>query len=214
MRNLITRISSRVSRQSFQLARRYSSESNGYVAPPRGVNAAYDAALDYLNEFSQKKLQLAEEARKALDTATDENSKKALEAEIFQHLVDSKLYQPSTKWLFENNQCDTTEPVFMHLKKKKWTDEESFLVEQRLTQMFVLPDVLPPGVVLDAKVNVVFGEDVFPGTKVDPATTTSEPKIFIDCFHKEFKKYTIVMVDPDHPAPEIQNYREKFHWAM
>ncbi|KAJ9089143.1 mitochondrial 54S ribosomal protein YmL35 [Entomophthora muscae] len=164
--------------------------------------------------IAKRKIQSAEEAKKALEASKDEASKKELEAEIFQNLVDSKLYQPSTKWLFENNQCDTTEPVFMYLKKQKWLDEESSLVEQRLTQMYILPDVLPPGVVLDAKLNVDFGGEVFPGTKVDPATTQTEPKISIDCFHKEFKKYTLVMVDPDHPAPEIQNYREKFHWAI
>ncbi|KAI0221163.1 mitochondrial 54S ribosomal protein YmL35, partial [Massospora cicadina] len=212
---LFTRSNLRASRQVLSSYKKYSTEGPRYVAPPRGTNEVYDAALDYLQEYSQIKLKRAEEAKIALASTNVESNKKELENEIFKLLVDSKLYQPATKWQFENKQYDINEPVFLYLKHKKWQEEEMPKAERDATAMFVLPDVLPPGVKLEAKLNVIYGteEAVVLGTKKDPATTIGEPQVIVDCFHKESRRYALVMVDLDHPAPEIKNYREKFQWA-
>lgn len=200
------------------LTRNQSTDS--YKAPAKNVNPAYDVALEYLEQYSQARLDKVKDIEKQLSSPTLSNDHKLdLEQKRYDLLVESKIHMPSTEWNFKNNTYDSEEPVFHYLLSQQWDKEQRPILEQRTTQMFIKPDVIPPDSSLDAQIIIKYPQDsetcnIFPGVCVSPELVKVCPQIEVKVFHKDTRLYTLVFVDPDCPAPEIKNYREKTHWAV
>ncbi|RUP50123.1 hypothetical protein BC936DRAFT_140247 [Jimgerdemannia flammicorona] len=88
---------------------------------------------------------------------------------------------------------------------------------QRITQMYVIPDLLPPSAVPSVDVTLDFGSDIGviePGVFVKPANSIRPPILKVANFHEDTRLYTVLMVDPDLPDPERMTYQQHCHWLI
>lgn len=87
-------------------------------------------------------------------------------------------------------------PVYRYLLERKWREMRRPVLMQRLTQMHVIPDVLP-GVDPSVDVQVRFvGRDIRPGVFVLARDSVRAPTVKIVVFKPGTQLCTVVVVDP------------------
>lgn len=123
-----------------------------------------------------------------------------------------------------------SKPVFRYLKSKQFERELLPVIQQRVTQMFVTPDLLPP-FTPSLNVQLDFGpgplakeeggsdssntDNYFEtGSFLLPGKTIKEPRINATSFHSEQRYYTIALIDVDVPDTEKQTFKQHLHWLM
>ncbi|CAG8665966.1 6751_t:CDS:2, partial [Dentiscutata heterogama] len=85
---------------------------------------------------------------------------------------------------------------------------------ERITQMYVVPDVFPdlePTICFEFKFHDEFVE---PGCFQRPIRTINPPTIVMNSFHVETRLYTLIMVDPDMPDVENKSFQMQWHWLI
>ncbi|KAF9302054.1 hypothetical protein BGZ74_005910 [Mortierella antarctica] len=206
-----------------------------YKAPALGVNKTYDEALKIIAEDKVKRLAEIKsmEAKlaqlvKAAPSAANASSIASLKENIFKQEAYSEINDPEIQWRFQNGKIDMSKAVFRYMKSKQFTRETLPVIQQRITQMFVTPDLLP---VFTPALNVQldFGAGSSPKTPAGtpaganyfetgsfllPGKTTKEPKINVESFHPDQKYYTIALVDPDMPDVENESFKQQLHWLI
>ncbi|KAF9426258.1 hypothetical protein BGZ94_006761 [Podila epigama] len=206
-----------------------------YKAPALGVNKTYDEALKIIAEDKVKRLAdikvLQEQLKKltaAAPSAANDTNITLLKEKIFKQEAYSEINDPEIQWRFKNGKIDMSKAVFRYMKSKQFTRETLPVIQQRVTQMFVTPDLLPP-FTPSANVQLDFGSGS--STKIPPGTpsganyfetgsfllpgkTVKEPKINVESFHPEQKYYTIALVDSDMPDAENQSFKQQLHWLI
>ena len=103
-------------------------------------------------------------------------------------------------------------PIYRHLANEKWRSYKRRLLMQRLTQMHVVPDILP---YLDpvAEVSLTFGRrNVGAGDWVDALVSEQAPKMMVQVFDKGPRLVTVVVVDPDVPNIEKDGFDFRCHY--
>ena len=103
-------------------------------------------------------------------------------------------------------------PIYRHLADKKWRSYKRPLMMQRLTQMHVVPDVLPH---LDpvADISFSFGRHhIQPGEFVDSLISERVPKLTVQLFDKGPRLVTIAVMDPDVPNLETDGFDFRCHY--
>lgn len=103
-------------------------------------------------------------------------------------------------------------PIYRYLGDQKWRKYKRLVLQQRLTQMNVVPDVLPA---LDpiADVDLAFGrKNVAPGEFVDSAVSEHLPRLNVQTFEAGQKLVTVVVVDADVPVPEKDRFTYRCHF--
>ncbi|KAF9970917.1 hypothetical protein BGZ73_006212 [Actinomortierella ambigua] len=221
-----------------------------YKAPATGVNRTYDEALKIISEDKIKRLEEIKvlqakigQLKQAAPTQERDSEIEALEDRVYKQQVYSEINDPEIQWRFEHGvDVDMSKPVFRYMKNKQFVRQRLPLIQQRVTQMFVTPDLLPPftpsvDVRLDydllgasqitaskssaqlARVPMTAdqledGKYFETGSYLLPGQTLQQPKIEATVFHPEQRLYTIVMVDPDVPDVENQTFKQKLHWVM
>ncbi|PYH93676.1 PEBP-like protein [Aspergillus ellipticus CBS 707.79] len=125
-------------------------------------------------------------------------------------LADSN--DPLVKKKFEDGQGDMSKPIYRFLADRKWREYRRKILVQRITQMNVIPDILPhcdPSV--DTK--LYFGRSqVQPGEFVNSMTSTTPPKMDVQLFEGGERLVTIAVVDPDVPNVETDGFDFKTHF--
>lgn len=105
-----------------------------------------------------------------------------------------------------------SKPIYRHLADQKWREYRRKIIIQRITQMKVIPDVLPhcdPAV--DTK--LYFNRKaVQPGEFVNSLVSASAPKLDVQVFDGEEKLVTIAVVDSDVPNVEEDSFDYKMHY--
>ncbi|EER25073.1 hypothetical protein D8B26_007672 [Coccidioides posadasii str. Silveira] len=119
---------------------------------------------------------------------------------------------PLIKRRFEDGLGDMTKPIYRFLANKKWREYRREILIQRITQMKVIPDVLPHiDPVVDVKLS--FGrKSVQPGEFVNSRVSSVAPKLEIQSFIKGEKLVTIAVVDPDVPNLETDGFDSHCHF--
>ncbi|KAF9584017.1 hypothetical protein BGW38_007849 [Lunasporangiospora selenospora] len=219
---------------SVQSSARNATEAT-YKAPALGVNKTYDEALKVIAEDKIRRLadikalrtQL-EQLTKASPSATRDADIETLKETIFKQEAYSEINDPEIQWKFKNGQVDMSKAVFRYMKGKQFTRETLPIVQQRITQMNVTPDLLP-NFTPTMNVQLDFGAGSSPkvpagsdpssnffetGSFLLPGKTTQAPKVHITSFHPETKYYTIALVDPDMPDVENETYKQQMHWLI
>ncbi|KAJ1966685.1 mitochondrial 54S ribosomal protein YmL35 [Dispira parvispora] len=209
---------------SLYSVRSYATESSksttAYKAPATNVNPAYDAALAYLESYKQTHVAEANKLEAELQAKKSQATKEQTEAlmdKIYHHRVEAEVHSVETLWNFEHNpaKVDLTVPVYHYLAQRAFTQNYLPMLQQRVEQMYVVPDVLPPSQVQPTcKVLVQYPQqDPFTvGVVLEPRQVCDTPQITVTPFHAETRLYTLVMVDPDHPNQETQSYEQYCHW--
>lgn len=105
-----------------------------------------------------------------------------------------------------------TKPIYRYLADQKWREYRRAVLVQRITQMKVIPDVLPHcDPVVDAK--LYFGRRLIqPGEFVNSMVSTTPPKLDVQIFEPGEKLVTIAVVDPDVPNVEEDTFDFKMHY--
>ncbi|KAF9387885.1 hypothetical protein CPB97_001871 [Podila verticillata] len=206
-----------------------------YKAPALGVNKTYDEALKIIAEDKVKRLAEIKsmEAKlaqlvKAAPSATNDASIATLKENIFKQEAYSEINDPEIQWRFNNGKIDMSKAVFRYMKSKQFTRETLPVIQQRITQMFVTPDLLP-AFTPSLNVQLDFGAGSSPklpagtpaganyfetGSFLLPGKTTKEPKINVESFHPEQKYYTVALVDPDMPDVGNESFKQQLHWLI
>lgn len=103
-------------------------------------------------------------------------------------------------------------PIYRHLADQKWRKYKRLVLEQRFTQMHIVPDLLPA---LDpiADVDLSFGQKVFgPGEFVDSSISENLPTLRVQSFEQGEKRVTVVVVDADVPDLEKDGFTFRCHF--
>lgn len=105
-----------------------------------------------------------------------------------------------------------SKPIYRYLADQKWREYRRKIIIQRITQMKVIPDVLPHcDPVVDTK--LYFNRKaVQPGEFVNSMVSTSAPKLDVQVFDGEEKLVTIAVVDSDVPNVEEDSFDYKMHY--
>lgn len=104
-------------------------------------------------------------------------------------------------------------PIYRHLADKKWREYRRPVIVQRLTQMAIVPDVLPS---IDPVVDVrlyLGRKEVQPGDFVESTTSeTAPPRLSVQLFERGQKLVTIAVVDSDVPNLLKDGFDSRCHF--
>ena len=119
---------------------------------------------------------------------------------------------PLVRKRFEDGDGDMAKPVYRHLALQKCKAQRHLILKQRLEQMHVYPDVLPPfEVAYDMHLN--FGrKNVQPGEFVHSALSERPPKLVVQPFDRGERLVTVAVMDPDVPDVENDAYTRRCHF--
>jgi len=110
-----------------------------------------------------------------------------------------------------DNSGDMNKTIYRHLADQKWRSYKRKIVMQRLEQMSVTPDVLPP-IDPTASVDLAFGRrNVQPGGFVESTISQFAPNLSVQLFHPGQKLVTIVVVDSDVPNVAEDSFDTRAH---
>ncbi|KAF2659844.1 PEBP-like protein [Lophiostoma macrostomum CBS 122681] len=127
-------------------------------------------------------------------------------------VILADINDPVVKKNFEDGLADMNKPIYRHLAQKKWEKHKKLVLDQRLTQMNVVPDILPA---LDSKLDIdlAFGrKKVEPGEFVESAISEKMPRLRVQSFESGEKLVSVVVVDPDVPVPEKDGFKYRCHF--
>ncbi|KAI9799846.1 MAG: hypothetical protein M1833_003768 [Piccolia ochrophora] len=119
---------------------------------------------------------------------------------------------PMIRKRFEDGLGDLDRPIYRHLAKKEWRSYRRPVLMQRITQMAVVPDILP---LLDpvAEVQLAFNRrKVHPGDFVDAVVSEEPPKLRVQVFDKGEKLVSMAIVDLDVPDLENDDFNSRCHF--
>ena len=177
------------------------------------LNQARDAALLGGEHIKKGKIMAMErhlEELKVLADVNDPMIKKLFEDG--QGVLCFTLAQIKYRGILTKPPGDMNRPIYRYLADKKWREFKRKLMMQRLTQMHVVPDLLPH---LDpvADISFTFGQHhVQPGAFVNSAISERVPKLTLQVFDKGPRLVTIAVVDPDVPNLETDGFDFRCHY--
>ena len=107
---------------------------------------------------------------------------------------------------------DMNRPIYRHLADRKWREYKRKLLMQRISQMYIVPDMLPH---LDptAEVSLGFGRrNVQPGEFVDSRVSEIPARLNVQVFDKGERLVSIAVVDQDVPDEARDRFRSRCHF--
>ena len=107
---------------------------------------------------------------------------------------------------------DMNKPIYRYLADRKWRKYKRLVIEQRVQQMHIVPDVLPS---LDptADVDLSFGRRrVQPGEFIHSLVSAQVPRMRVQVFDKGERLISVVVVDADVPVPEKDSFTYRCHF--
>lgn len=107
---------------------------------------------------------------------------------------------------------DMNRPIYRYLADRKWREYKRKLLMQRISQMYIVPDMLPH---LDPTAEVFLGfgrRNVQPGEFVDSRVSEIPARLKVQVFDKGERLVSIAVVDPDVPDEEHDTFRSRCHF--
>ncbi|KAJ5152259.1 hypothetical protein N7492_010554 [Penicillium capsulatum] len=169
-----------------------------------------------LEEIESMRQKIARVEALSPEEAGSEKSRKSRVHAMQLHLERLKIHadinDPLVKRKFEDGLGDLSKPIYRFLADRKWREYRRKILVQRITQMKVIPDVLPHcEPVVDTK--LYFGKkQIQPGDYVQSNVSTVAPKLDVQLFERGEKLVTIAVVDPDVPNVEADSFDFKTHY--
>ena len=105
-----------------------------------------------------------------------------------------------------------SKPIYRHLAEKKWRGYPYRLLKQRISQLNIVPDVLPKfDPIMD--VQLFFRRiKVEPGEILDSRITEVPPRLRVQCFDSGERLVSIVVLDSDVPNAETDSFDRRLHY--
>jgi len=107
---------------------------------------------------------------------------------------------------------DMSKPIYRYLADKQWRSYKRTLLLQRITQMNVVPDVLPAVDPIVSTQLSFSGKKVQHGDFVSSLISESAPTLNIQSYDKGKRLYTIAVVNPDVPNVEKDAFDYRCHF--
>lgn len=108
---------------------------------------------------------------------------------------------------------DMNRPIYRYLADRKWREYKRKLLMQRISQMYIVPDMLPH---LDPTANVSLGflrrRNVPPGEFVDSRVSAIPPRLNVQVFDQGERLVSIAVVDPDVPDEGKDSFSSRCHF--
>ena len=107
---------------------------------------------------------------------------------------------------------DMDRPIYRYLADRKWREYKRKLLMQRISQMYIVPDVLPH---LDPTAEVSLGfsrRNVQPGEFVDSRISEIPARLNVQVFDKGERLVSVVVVDPDVPDEKKDRFTSRCHF--
>lgn len=103
-------------------------------------------------------------------------------------------------------------PIYRYLADRQWRSYRRLLLLQRITQMSLVPDVLPH-LSPTAEVTLAFGKrTVPPGDFVDSRVSEIPARLNVQVFDKGERMVTVAVVDPDVPDVVKDGFGYRCHF--
>jgi len=193
-----------------------SSSSQGWKpALAAGVEPAYDAALAFLKQHRESKLEEAKVLR-------EQGEEQEAEAAFIEAYVDD----PETRHTYASGRGDLSSPVFRFLREQSWRNAGSLdRLLERIRLMKVIPDVIPTiAPTVDLQVSYGTGAgigdhggeggDIWPGVFIPTAKTIEVPQVTATAFHPDERLYTLLLIDPDVPDELSMSFTSYVHYQL
>ncbi|KAJ5325612.1 hypothetical protein MYU51_000415 [Penicillium brevicompactum] len=169
-----------------------------------------------LKEIETMQQRIARQESLSVEEAGGANAKKSRVTAMQLHLERLKIMadinDPSVKRRFEDNEGDMSKPIYRFLADRKWREYRRKILVQRITQMNVIPDVLPHcDPVVETKL-YFDRRQIQPGEFVAAKQSTIAPKLDVQLFEGGEKLVTIAVVDSDVPNVEKDSFDYKTHF--
>ncbi|KAJ4366722.1 mitochondrial 54S ribosomal protein YmL35 [Ascochyta clinopodiicola] len=180
----------------------------------------FQEARKVLQEDRQEKLKAIQTQQQRIQATAasnaSEQSKRDRIARMKLHLNDliiaADINDPVVKRKFEDGQGDMNKPIYRHLAEKKWREFKRKVLEQRVTQLSVVPDLLG-SLDLVADIDLSFGrKTVTPGDFVESNVSEKMPTLHVQTFTPGEKLVTVAVVDADVPVPEEDGFTTRCHF--
>ncbi len=103
-------------------------------------------------------------------------------------------------------------PIYRFLAERKWRKYKRLVLEQRVSQLALVPDFLP-ALDIVADIDLGFGrKSVVPGELIDSSVSEKLPRLNVQTFVPGDKLVTVVVVDGDVPVPETDSFTYRCHF--
>lgn len=103
-------------------------------------------------------------------------------------------------------------PIYRHLAEKKWRAYDHKLIEQRITQHHIVPDLLPK-LEPTADVQLFFRRaKIPPGATVPSLVSEVPPRLRVQVFDSGPRLVSVVVVDADVPDLEEDSFTKRCHF--
>ncbi|KAF3049293.1 hypothetical protein E8E11_006158 [Didymella keratinophila] len=180
----------------------------------------FQEARKFLQEDRQEKLREIKTQQARIQAAeaskASEQSKRDSIARMKKHLnqliIEADINDPIVKRKFEDGQGDMNKPIYRYLAEQKWRDFKRKVLEQRVTQLSVVPDLLGHLDIV-ADIDLSFGrKTIQPGEFVDSNISEHMPTLHVQTYTPGEKLVTVAVVDADVPVPEEDSFTTRCHF--
>ncbi|OBR10938.1 phosphatidylethanolamine-binding protein [Colletotrichum higginsianum IMI 349063] len=137
-------------------------------------------------------------------------------ASMRQHVERLKILadinDPAVKRRFEDGLGDMNKPIYRFLAERKWRAYEAKMIEQRIAQFNIVPDILPK-LEPTYDVQLFFRRAKVPPGKVLPSNVTEvPPRLRVTPFTAGERLVSIVVMDSDVPSVNTDSFSKRCHF--
>ncbi|KAE8866649.1 hypothetical protein PTNB73_04743 [Pyrenophora teres f. teres] len=155
---------------------------------------------------------MAQDASLSGGEAAKNHRLRSMRKHLDELIVLADINDPVVKRKFEDGLGDMNKPIYRYLADRKWRQYKRLVLEQRITQLAIIPDLLP-SLDLAADIDLGFGrKDVAPGDFVDSAISEKMPRLNVQTFTPGEKLVTVVVVDADVPVQQSDSFTYRCHF--
>ncbi|CAK7220030.1 mitochondrial 54S ribosomal protein YmL35 [Sporothrix bragantina] len=132
-----------------------------------------------------------------------------------EHLkILADINDPLVKRRFEDGLGDMSKPIYRHLAEERWRGRPFRIVQQRIEQFHLAPDLLPPAKLQpNADVELFFRSyKVAPGAIIDSLISEVCPRLRVQVFDRGTRLLTVAVVDADVPDLEKDGFQRRCHF--
>ncbi|TAQ90632.1 hypothetical protein B7494_g1046 [Chlorociboria aeruginascens] len=126
--------------------------------------------------------------------------------------IQADINDPLIKKRFEDGEGDMDKPIYRYLADRKWRSYQRLLIDQRIHQLNIVPDLLPhfePR----ADVRLAFlRRNVQPGEILDSRISELPPRLKVQVFDKGERLVTVIAIDSDVPDIENDSFTARCHY--
>ncbi|KAH7132567.1 phosphatidylethanolamine-binding protein [Dendryphion nanum] len=137
---------------------------------------------------------------------------KGMREHLNELVILADINDPIVKKNFEDGIGDMNKPIYRYLANEKWRKYKRLVLQQRLTQMYIVPDLLPS---LDPIVDIDLGFgrlNIAPGDFVASNISEKLPRLNVQSFEAGEKLVSVVVVDADVPDPSKDSFTTRCHF--